>query len=301
MDCLIYRLEFHLPYLTLEDADRRPTLLVEVKTCDDIRRRGKATGDHVLSDNDFAGAPEKTEHDSPTKHTRDLLGDVAMRQECQKGSGRRLIWIAEGSAAKSVSEALRRADVDLDEQSDAQRWALESTYGVINLQSHQRTFLDSCVLAVGQGGWWWILRNYETSRDHTGSNTAASLTYKDMLRNPPTGLFVIAALVYGILAMLQYHINRADYFQQLCLVSGLAAGFLLSPSIPFTMPGSPISLYTFAATTSMALACSACGHWTWRTFFSRREARLEAKIAEWGDDARDIEKDTHVIRFCEVA
>ena len=113
--------------------------------------------------------------------------------------------------------------------------------------------------------------------------------------------FIIVALVYGILAMIQYHINRHDYFQQLLLVTGLAAGALLSPSIPFTVAESPVSLHTFAATISVALACSACGHWIWRTCFSTRKARLERKIAEWREDARGMMRGEHVVKFAEVA
>jgi S-adenosylmethionine/arginine decarboxylase-like enzyme len=100
--------------------------------------------------------------------------------------------------------------------------------------------------------------------------------------------------------MLQYHINRNDHYQQLLLVTGLAAGLLLSPSVPFSVPESPVSLHTFAVTTSVALACSACGHWIWRTFFTTRDARLERKIQEWREDARGMVKERPVIRLAEL-
>jgi hypothetical protein len=268
---------------------------------EDLIRTGTEIGEDAIKYKDCIAALEKILHHGPAEHTRGFLDDMAMQQECHGRSERSLIWVAESTAVNLISQALRRADRDPNRRSDAHKSMLESTYGVIRLQSHHRKFLRSWILTIGQASLYWLLRNYEVSRDPTTSTVSVLMLYAETLRTPSAGVFVISALLYVVFAMLQYHINRADYFQQICLTTGLAAGLLLSPSVPFTVPESPVCVHIFAAATSVAMVCSACGHWVWRTFFSTREARLEKKLAEWGEDARDMDKNTHVVRFCELA
>ena len=268
---------------------------------EDLTRTGTETGEDAIIYKDCIAAFEKTQHHGPAEHIRDFLDDMTMQQECHGRSERSLIWIADNTEVDLISWALLRADRDSNRRSDAHKSMLESTYGVIRLQSHHRKFLRSWILTIGQASSYWLLRNYEVSRDPTTSTVSVLMLYAETLRTPSAGVFVISALLYGVFAMLQYHINRADYFQQICLITGLAAGLLLSPSVPFTVPESPVCVHIFAAATSVAMVCSACGHWVWRTFFSTREARLEKKLAEWGEDARDMDKNTHVVRFCELA
>lgn len=258
------------------------------------------TNRHMTSDKDGPVAPGKTEHHISLDHARNLLDDVAVQQECQGRSGRPLVWLVEGHAARLAVQTLHWVDQELDGRNDAHRLVLQSTYGVVRLQNHHRTFLHSCILTVAQVGGYWLIRNHEISQDRIPHGDRNPFTYTGVPGVKPTGVFVICALLYGVFAMLQYHINRADYFQQLCLIIGLAAGLLLSSSIPFAVAESSVSIHTLAATTSVAMACSAYGHWTWRTFFSTREIRLEKILAEWGDDAQDMDMNGHVIRFCEL-
>jgi len=282
------------------DADRKLVYIVNPTTYD-LNSLAKTTEAHVWRDDTRTTVLKKSKYQGLARSDQDLLDDVAMRQKCQGHSGRSIIWVAEGSAASAVSRALRQADWGWNGRSDTHRSVLESTYGIVRLQSHHRIFLKSWMLAIGQASSYWFLHNYEISRDSTTHTAGMSFLYTRILRSPSTGVFVICALLYSVFAMLQYHINRADYFQKLCLVTGLTAAILLSPAIPFSVPESSVSVHIFAATTSVALVCSACGHWVWRTFFSTREARLEKKLAEWGKDAGNLERSTYVIKFCELA
>ena len=283
------------------DSGRRIVRIIDVTTFEDATKNAKETQNNILGCNSRRAADEQKTYQNLAGYIEELLGDVATRQECQGQPKRSLILVAEGSAVSVASQVLHRADRDSGRRSDVCISMMESTYGVIRLQNHHRKFLHSWILAVGQASLYWLLRNYDISRDPATKHMAVPLPYTAVLRNPSTGIFVICALLYGVFAMLQYHVNRTDSFQQLCLVIGLAVGVLLSPSLPLTVPESPVSVHIFAITTSVALVCSACGHWVWRTFFSTREARLEKKLVEWRRDARDVDESTHVIKFCELA
>jgi hypothetical protein len=59
-------------------------------------------------------------------------------------------------------------------------------------------------------------------------------------------------------------------------------------------------MHTFMATTSVALVCSAFGHWIWRKYFSTRETRLEKKLVQWEEEARRVVKETYVVKFHEL-
>jgi hypothetical protein len=70
-------------------------------------------------------------------------------------------------------------------------------------------------------------------------------------------VFVLAALVWSVLAMRQYHVCGDDRFQQVFLVIGLIVGFWASLD-----DGKVVSSrLAFAVTVAMLL--SACGHWAY--------------------------------------
>lgn len=117
-----------------------------------------------------------------------------------------------------------------------------------------------------------------------------------------TTTFVFAALAFGILALVQYHIHRTDYFQKASLMVCLCAGFFIEVAMPTTAMEHdlPFSLHMVALAMTTGLMLSACGHRIWRMLSSTQASRLERKLQEWAKDAPNMSPETHVIKVCEV-
>ncbi|KAF1944390.1 hypothetical protein EJ02DRAFT_510289 [Clathrospora elynae] len=177
-----------------------------------------------------------------------LAAIASWRKECG-GRNTPLIWAADPSAAQFLSRALLREEADglgsRTWEDNGEGEVLGSTCGAITMGSRGRDVSNTLLLVFGQIGCYRVMREYGPSLE-----SASSLS-----------VFVVAAPIYGMFAMLQSHVNRVDRYQQLVLISGLVTALWICAS---TSP----SVRTFAATSSVELAASACGHCVWRILFN---------------------------------
>jgi hypothetical protein len=249
---------------------------------------------------------QPTTLDAEKKARRSLEEGADLSTDTKQGHGRDdlstkpLVFVAEAPDARTIYDLLRQPAPRVYKHGGGRIATARRTLGVIEVQQHHSNMRTTCCLAWGQWGWFTVLRNYDACRQSTTSCRSDSTSLLSIIHNPSNGMVVLGALVYICQAILQYTINRQDYYQQLCLVIGLAAGLLLSPFVPSSVPGPPVSMHTLMATTSVALVCSAFGHWIWRKYFSTRETRLEKKLVQWEEEARCVVKDTHVVKFHEL-
>jgi hypothetical protein len=117
-----------------------------------------------------------------------------------------------------------------------------------------------------------------------------------MLQSPSTTLFVGIALLFGVLAMLQYRINRTDQLQHICFVFGLRIG--IWTCLPLH-DASPALVSELSLSITSAITLSVCAHWLWYTLFSTRTSRLERKVIEWAQKAHNMTS-SHIVEYHEI-
>lgn len=233
----------------------------------------------------------------PTIDASDVWFDRAVEDEHDESATRPLVWVAQAPDARAVYKSLHEHGFPVRKSPKGKTAVFWRTYGVIELQPYRPSLIGLCIPMWGQWSCFMVLQDYYACRNSTTPCRSDSMLGPNVLHDPSDGVFMIVTLLYSFATIVQYQVNREDYYQQLCLIVGLAAGLLLSPSIPFTVPGSPVSVHTFVATTSVALACSAIGHWIWRTYFSTLETRLERRLLDWKEEARQTANETHAVEF----
>merc|ERR1711964_371691 len=186
-----------------------------------------------------------------------------------------------------------------------QRHFARRVYGVIELRRKSNLWF-TCMLAWGQWGLHNIVKNYYGCRRST--DKCQSARQPRIVTNPSTGFVIFVTIMSMLDYWMQYDMNRGDYYQRLCLVTGITMSCLLSQSGP-----SVESLPTLMAAMNLAMTCSAFGHLVWRKYFSTCERRLEQTLDEWKEEARrtqtysredlKLEREAqkpHVVKFYEL-
>ncbi|KAH7371430.1 hypothetical protein BKA66DRAFT_186830 [Pyrenochaeta sp. MPI-SDFR-AT-0127] len=240
---------------------------------------------------------------------RNLLQDIAVQREQSRRLTVPLIWITNGSTRCLTSKVLQQADQIPNRCADSR--TLLSTYsvGLIILNKHLSTRGCLPLIVLSQLVTCAYLWCYSLTMNHhvvtsgqrmVSQRSALYLQVSNYLASTTT--FVFVAIAWGILAMVQYHIQRSDHYQRLCLLLGLVGGLFMGifTSSATTAHAPRFALHSFALTTTVALASSACSHWIWRNFFSTQESRLERKLQAWSKEAYKMDPATHVIKVHEI-
>jgi len=248
--------------------------------------------------------PEK-DFQSSSEEDADLPTDPKPEGAYDKSSKRSIVFVAETPEARTAYEEVRQPEpIVLDHMRRRIPFA-GRVYGVIELRRNSNLKM-TCMLAWGQWGLHNIVKNYYGCRQST--DKCQSARQPRIVTNPSTGFVIFVTIMSMLDYWMQYDMNRGDYYQRLCLVTGITMGFLLSQSGP-----SVESLPTLMAAMNLAMTCSAFGHLIWRKYFSTCERRLEQKLDEWKEEARRAQiyapKDSkleceaqkpHVVKFHEL-
>jgi hypothetical protein len=245
--------------------------------------------------------PSGTEKDAQpsSEESANLSVDTKTPGDYDKSSTRPLVFVAEAPDVRATLEEVRQPEPRMLDHMRRRIPIAGRIYGVIELRQKRSGlpclshFKTTCFLAWGQWSTHNIVKSYDTCRQPT--TNCQSLGGPTMVTNPSTGVVVFMTLMYILNAVGQYDTNREDYYQKLCLVTGLAMGFTFRPSAP-----SIELMHTLMATTTMAMTCSALGHLIWRKHFSTHEERLEQKLVEWRDEARRTGTEPYVVKFLEL-
>jgi hypothetical protein len=90
---------------------------------------------------------------------------------------RTIIWVTDDSTAPALIQTLRHADRLAHTWNGGRRRAVDPTYGVIHVRSQRHSTLYTSLLVVGQGVCYWVLRNYDQSRNgfYLSSNSGSSV------------------------------------------------------------------------------------------------------------------------------
>jgi len=243
--------------------------------------------------------------ESDSEEVAGPLADTKPEGAYDGSSTRPVVFVAETREAEVVYAEVCRPEPNIRDYMRRRIPFAGRVYGVIELR-RKSNFKSTCFFAWILWSPYNILRYYNRCRQSTDACKTA--TQPKFITNPPAWFVVFAMLMFSVNFWEQYDKNRGDYYQRLCLVTGITMGLLLSPSVPSTE-----SLATLMGTTIFAMMCSAFGHLIWRKYFSTCEMRLEQKLDEWKEEARRIQvysqKDLkleceaqkpHVVKFHEL-
>ncbi|KAF2184623.1 hypothetical protein K469DRAFT_708808 [Zopfia rhizophila CBS 207.26] len=242
----------------------------------------------------------------------DPLYRLARHREHTQRSTTPIIMVVYGAGRKKLSRLLQRTPQISTEEPDSIIATLNSIYGIIYLpRPRRRRLLHTSLLATGQLMCCAIVRNYEVCHGTPKSWQVplipdsqpflSSLTpLLEHLQNLSTFFFVLLALIYGVLATLQYDTNQIDQLQRRFLFIGIMAGAVIAlPSL--TKPNEGLALASpLAICTTCALTFSAAVHWFWRTFLTPPKKRLDSTIDRWAREAVEMDTKEHIVKFQEI-
>jgi hypothetical protein len=258
----------------------------------------------------FALDDSSTDAKQPTQNP---LCRLATHREHTQRATTPIIFVVQGSGRKKISQLLQSAHQLSTEKPESISAVLNSIYGIISLPTpRRRPLLHTSLLATSQFICCAMIRNYEVCHGTPPKSCQAPWTLDPQplpsaltpllgyLQTPPTFLFVLLALTYGVLATLQHHINQTDHLQGECLFVGIIAGALVAfPSLANPHEGLPLAS-PLAICITCALTFSAAAHWFWRSFLSPTRKRLEHTIDLWARETQEVNTENHVVKFHEI-
>lgn len=105
-----------------------------------------------------------------------------------------------------------------------------------------------------------------------------------LLTRTSTTMFVVSTLTHGVLAMQQYHLNRNDRYQDVCLGVGVSVGLIACLPSLADPAGRLTIVSTLTMAVTLALMASALGHFIVGLFYKTENAHSSVTDVSWVDE-----------------
>lgn len=273
---------------------------------------GSGRRQYYLEDVEHIDSASDDSSTNGKQSTLDPLRKLATYRENTQRATTPILIVVQGSGRKKLFQSLRCAHRPSIKGPDSISAILNSIYGIIFLPTpRRRRLLHTFMLVIGQLMCCVVMQNYEVC--HGIPKSCQDLWIQDpqplysaltplleYLQIPSTFLFVLIALIYGVLATLQHHINQTDQLQRQSLLVGIMAGAVISlPSL--SRPNKDLALASpLAMCITCALTFSAAVHWFWRTFLNPTQKRLDRTIDQWARETLEVDTKKNAVKFHEI-